>query len=316
MSRPAASPGAVPRVLQLVLLLGGLFVLGLLWGERADAAERVGDDVPPPAASRDVAPRETSSVLPSAVPPVRGLVRSVTEDVTRTVGETVSGALTEVREQLPPAPVPPVASPAPTPPGMPDWPGAEVPGLPDPPAAEPPVLPDLPDLPDLPQVPDLPDLTDVSGLPVPPAPEEAAETASAHEPAAEKPGLHRDHTGRTADGRTGAYGPWDEPRGAQSLPAAVRTGADDTAPAAMEADAVQPDARVGYGPARQGPADHPAGVPGNRSSGDNNGPRCADAHAVSVEYDRVQVRLVPGVAVRAEVDETRDRDGDVPVSPA
>ncbi|MFF4151708.1 hypothetical protein ACFYZU_16010 [Streptomyces sp. NPDC001651] len=244
---------------------------------------------------------------------MRDLVRSVTEDVTRTVGETVSGALTEVRKQLPPAPVPPVTSPAPTSPGMPDWPGTEVPGLPDPPAAEPPVLPDLPDLP---QVPALPALTDVSGLPVPPAPEEAAEAAPAHKPAAEKPGLHRDHTGRTADGRTGAYGPWGEPRGAQSLPAGVRTSADDTEPAAMDADAAQPDARFGYGPVRQGPTEHPAGVPGNRSSGDNNGPRCADAHAVSVEYDRVPVRLVPGAAVRAEADETRDRDGDVPVSPA
>ncbi|MGW7661502.1 hypothetical protein [Streptomyces sp. NPDC054756] len=288
MSRPAASPGAAPRVLQLVLLVGGLFVLGLLCGERAEAAEGAGGK----------APLATVS-----------LTRDVTRDVTRTVEQTVSGVLTEVRKELPPPPAPPVTSPAPTPtpPGMPDWPGVEVPGLPDPPAAEPPSLPEVPDLPGVPDRPDVP------GLPALPAP---GDTAPAAKPAAEEPRDHPDRTARTGEGSTGAYGPWGDPRGARPLAAGVGTGADGTASGAMDAVAAQPDARFGYGPVRQGPTDDPAGVPGNRSSGDNNGPRCADAHAVSVEYGRIPVRLVPGAAVRAEADETRDRYGDVPVSPA
>ncbi|MEU6529279.1 hypothetical protein ABZ869_08830 [Streptomyces sp. NPDC046928] len=304
MSRPAASPGAAPRVLQLVLLVGGLFVLGLLCGERADAAEAAGDKVTLPVVGREVAPPATS-----VASPVRDLVRTVTEDVTRTVEQTVSDVLTEVRNELPPPPALPVTSPtpAPTPPGTPDWPGVQVPGLPDPPTAEPPSLPALPDNPGNPGRPDVPD------RPAPPAPEE---TAPEHKPAAEEPGDQRDRTGRTGEGSSGVYGPWGDPHGAQSLAARVRTGADETASGAMDAVAAQPDARFGYGPVRQGPADHPAGVPGSRSSGDNNGPRCADAHAVSVEYGRVPVRLVPGAAVRAEADETRDRYGDVPVSPA
>ncbi|MDI9831681.1 hypothetical protein [Streptomyces sp. KAU_LT] len=282
MSRPAASPGAAPRVLQLVLLVGGLFVLGLLCGERAEAAESAGDKVPLSAVSGEVAPPATS-----VVPPVRDLVRTVTEDltrdvtrdVTRTVEQTVSGVLTEVRKELPPPPAPPVTSPAP-------------------------ILPDLPGVPDRP---------DVTGRPALPAP---GDTAPAPKPAAEEPGDHRDRTARTGEGSTGAYGPWGDPRGARPLAAGIGTGADGTASGAMDAVAAQPDARFGYGPVRQGPADDPAGVPGNRSSGDNNGPRCADAHAVSVEYGRIPVRLVPGAAVRVEADETRDRYGDVPVSPA
>ncbi|MGW0148112.1 hypothetical protein ACWDVU_21195 [Streptomyces sp. NPDC003333] len=311
MSRPAASPGAAPRVLQLVLLVGGLFLLGLLCGERAEAAEGAGDKAPLPAVSREVAPPATS-----VVPPVRDLVRTVTEDltrdVTRTVEQTVSGVLTEVRKELPPPPAPPVMSPAPapTPPGMPDWPGVEVPGLPAPPAPEPPSPPDLPGVPDLSDVPGRPGGL---GLPALPAP---GDTAPAPKPAAEEPGDHRDRTPRNGEGSTGAYGPWGDPRGARPLAAGVGTGADGTASGAMDAVAAQPDARFGYGPVRQGPPDDPAGVPGNRSSGDNNGPRCADAHAVSVEYGRIPVRLVPGAAVRAEADETRDRYGDVPVSPA
>ncbi|MFE7894265.1 hypothetical protein [Streptomyces sp. NPDC057412] len=282
MSRPAASPGAAPRVLQLVLLVGGLFVLGLLCGEPAEAAEGAGDKAPLPAVSREVAPPATS-----VVPPVRDLVRTVTEDltrdvtrdVTRTVEQTVSGVLTEVRKELPPPPAPPVTSPAP-------------------------ILPDLPGVPDRP---------DVTGRPALPAP---GDTAPAPKPAAEEPGVHRDRTTRTGEGSTGAYGPWRDPRVARPPATGVGTGAEDTASDAMDAVAAQPDARFGYGPVRQGPADDPAGVPGNRSSGDNNGPRCADAHAVSVEYGRIPVRLVPGAAVRAEADETRDRYGDVPVSPA
>jgi len=313
-------------VLQLVLLVGGLFVLGLLCGERAGAAERTGDETPPPAASRDAAPRAASTVLPSAVPSVRDLVRTVTEDVTRTVGQTVSGALAEVRKQLPTASVPPVTAPAS--PGTPNWPGVQVPGLPDVPAAELPGLPDLPDHPglpdhadlpgfpdhpDLPGFPDLPDVPDGPGLPEPPASEEAD---PAHKPAPEEPADHGDGVGRITAGPTGAYSPWGDPRGAQPLAADDRTGADRTASRVMDTVAAQPGARFGYGPVRQGPSDQPAGVPGNRSSGDNNGPRCADAHAVSVECGRVPVRLVPGAAVRAEADETRDRHGDVPVSPA
>ncbi|MFE2809139.1 hypothetical protein ACFXGG_01610 [Streptomyces nigra] len=313
MSPPAASPDAAVRVpraaagrraLQLALLVGGLFALALLCGERASAAEGVGAPVGTRVEAGEAAQSAASPpVAPKARPAqdLVGTVTGVTDGLARTVEQTVGAALTEVQKRLPPPATSPVTPP--TPPGVPDWPDWEVPDLPDPPATEAPGLPDLPD----PFDPSEPGGTAQTPEPVPSVP---------------KPGKHRDGKGRTDEktpeaaettrttettGTTGAYGPWGEPHHEQAVGSSPR-GAGDVV-------AARPEAPFGYGPVRQAPVEQPAGVPGSRSSGDNSGLRYADAHAVSVEH-RVPVRLVPGAAVRAESDETRDRSGDVPVSPA
>ncbi|MFJ6930285.1 hypothetical protein ACIQUP_23600 [Streptomyces nigra] len=297
MSRPAASPDAAVRVpraaagrraLQLALLVGGLFALALLCGERAGAAENVGALVGTRVEAGEAAQSAASPpVAPKALPAhdLVGTVTGVTDGVARTVEQTVGAALTEVQKRLPPPAEPPVTPP--TPPGVPDWPDWEV--------------PDLPELPD------------------PSGPSEPGGTAPAPEPSTPDSGKHRDGKGRNAkratattrttepSTTTGAYGPWGDPHREQAVGSSTR-GAGDVV-------AARPEAPFGYGPVRPAPVEQPAGVPGSRSSGDNSGLRYADAHAVSVEH-RVPVRLVPGAAVRAESDETRDRSGDVPVSPA
>ncbi|MEV8089330.1 hypothetical protein [Streptomyces nigra] len=314
MSPPAASPDAAVRVpraaagrraLQLVLLVGGLFALALLCGERASAAEGVGAPVGTRVEAGEAAQSAASPpVVPKALPvhDLVGTVTDVTDSVARTVEQTVGTALVEVQKRLPPPAAPPVTPPV-TPPGVPDWPGWEVPDLPDPPATEAPGLPVLPD---------------------PFDPSEPGGTAPVPEPApsAPEPGKHRDGEGRTDEktseaaeptrttestGATGAYGPWGDPHRERAVGSSGR--------GAGHVVAAMPETLFGYGPVRQAPVEQPAGVPGSRSSGDNGGLRYADAHAVSVE-NRVPVRLVPGAAVRAESDETRDRSGDVPVSPA
>ncbi|WP_333755947.1 hypothetical protein [Streptomyces sp. IBSBF 3352] len=314
MSPPAASPDAAVRVpraaagrraLQLALLVGGLFALALVCGQRAGAAEGVGALAGTRVEAGEAAQSAASPpVAPKARPAhdLVGTVTGVTDGVARTVEQTVGAALTEVQKRLPPPAAPPVTPP--TPPGVPDWPDWEVPDLPDPPATEPPGLPDLPGLPE---------------LPGPSGPSEPGGTAPAPEPGTPDSGKHQDGKGRNAkratattrttepSTMTGAHGPWGDPHREQAVGSSAR-GAGDVV-------AARPEAPFGYGPVRPAPVKQPAGVPGSRSSGDNSGLRYADAHAVSVEH-RVPVRLVPGAAVRAESDETRDRSGDVPVSPA
>ncbi|MFE6622220.1 hypothetical protein [Streptomyces sp. NPDC057740] len=137
-----------------------------------------------------------------------------------------------------------------------------------------------------------------------------AHDGGASQPQAQAPGAGdgRDGEGRSGEGRGGdeaavAYGP------------RFVASADDTAthvPAGEGAHGVAP---AGFAPVQQAPVDHPGGVLGNRSAGDNSSSRHGDAHAVSLN-PRAPLRLVPGAAARVEADEIQDRHRDIPVSPA
>ncbi|MFF5482620.1 hypothetical protein ACFY5C_35665 [Streptomyces sp. NPDC012935] len=160
-------------------------------------------------------------------------------------------------------------------------------------------LPDLPGA-DLPSLPDGPGLPGLPALPGQTLPAPGAETP---DPVAEVPEAV-DGTGD--EGRTGrdavvGYGP--------------RFVADVVASHASASSGARTTEPSRYAPVPQAPVDHPGGVLGNRSAGDNNSSRHGDAHAVSLN-GRAPLRLVPGAAARVEADEIQDRHRDIPVSPA
>ncbi|WP_369272936.1 hypothetical protein AB5J55_25940 [Streptomyces sp. R11] len=212
------------------------------------------------------------------------------------VVESVTGALAEVQAQVPPLaalpafPALPAAPESPAWPSWPSWPGLEFPGFP---------VPDLPGagLPSLPDVPGLP------GLPAQPGQTLPAPGAETPHPVADVPEAV---DGQWDEGRTGRevgveYGP--------------RFVADVAASHASTSGGARTTAPSRYAPVPQAPVDHPGGVPGNRSVGDNNPSRHGDAHVVSLN-GRAPLRLVPGAAARVEADEIQDRHRDIPVSPA
>ncbi|WP_328879825.1 hypothetical protein [Streptomyces sp. NBC_00299] len=180
-------------------------------------------------------------------------------------------------------------------PSWPSRPGLEFPEFPRPelPGA---CLPGLPDAPGLPGFPAVPGQT----LPAP-----GAETPH---PVAEVPGSvdgrgDARRTGKdTGKGVVVDYGPQFVADVAAAHSSVSSGGARTTAPSR-------------YAPVTQAPVDHPGGVLGNRSAGDNNSSRHGDAHAVSLN-GRAPLRLVPGAAARVEADEIQDRHRDIPVSPA
>ncbi|WP_327184684.1 hypothetical protein [Streptomyces sp. NBC_01334] len=209
MTWPTALPGAALRILrvlrgaagrrvvQLALLVGGLFALGFLCGEQAHAAEGLS------------APARSAPALsaPARSAPVLSVPAGVTDQVETLssvpgAGDVVVAAVGEQRERLsaqvswspvspssvspssvspssvssPPvssSPRPPISPALPEPPDLselpqladlPELPGVSGPtGLPSPPAL--PVLPDLPAIPDLPALPVLPALPDLPALP-------------------------------------------------------------------------------------------------------------------------------------------------------
>ncbi|MCL8011693.1 hypothetical protein [Streptomyces sp. AS02] len=352
------------RALRVALVVGGLFALGLLCGERAYAADGVPvgsgtastPSVSVPSASSVTAPAASVGALPSAPkdeetapapalpesprplapntpapntpapaaphptdtdtdtdtdtgtgtdtedadpapapdatddqvlrPVTHGLLPGVGDRVVNPVVKPVVDVVESVTEglaeapplsALPTLPALPSLPTVPESPTWPSWPGFEVPGLPS-----------FPTLPNHPGVP-------AQTLPAPftPTPQPG--------PAVPASGDASDGEGRTATAAPVAYGPrYVADAAAPGVPAP--TGAHRAAPS------------VGA-PAQQAPVDHPGGVGGSRSAGDNSTPRHGDAHAVSLNQ-RAPLRLVPGAAARADVDEIQDRHGDIPVSPA
>lgn len=191
------------RALHVVLLAGGLFVLGLLFGQRAQAAEGLPAAVPAAgttvAASGPAAPGSGPSSLPVAVP-VPGsaaqaaqaagqVVGAVADRVVRPVGQeaakpagglvdTVGQAVGAVAEglgaqhlELPPLESLPLVPPLPDgTSGLPGLPGTGLPGLPGAglPGPGVPGDPGIPGLPDDPAVPGPPEATVPPEAPVPP----------------------------------------------------------------------------------------------------------------------------------------------------
>ncbi|MFH0174434.1 hypothetical protein [Streptomyces cacaoi] len=330
MTWPTALPGAALRVLrvlrgaagrrvvQLALLVGGLFALGFLCGEQAHAAEGLSA----PALS---APALSAPAL-SAPAAVTDQVEGLTS--VPAVGDVVVAAVGEQRERLS-AQVPPHASSSPRPPIVPALP--ELPALPALPAlpelAALPEFPDvtgLPDLPSLPALPALPDLPALPGLPALPAvpvrtlPVPVVEVPVQGSVAIPSPDGLGLGDRKTVDAVTAAdmteaadaasYGPVSTGVGG-SVDVGHRVAAARTGQAPVDVPAQAP------GPVRRGPAGDRDGVLGGGASVlDGAASRHGDTHAVTPCH-RVPLRLVPGSAARSEAAGTRDRHRDIPVFP-
>ncbi|MDQ1048016.1 hypothetical protein [Streptomyces sp. V4I2] len=319
MTLPAVLPGAALRMmrtaagrraLQVVLLVGGLFALGLLCGEQAHAADGVLSTTSTSSVTRSVtstaspaSAASTASVAPTAsaasttsapsddvvssdsAQGVRSLAKSqvvrsvdvrVAQPVGRLVGTVVTGlAEAEAEAKLP---SPPESSELPSPPDLSDLPGlSELPG--------PPGLPALP------------------GQTLPAPVTSAPESGS--------PGTPSATSGQGTEGRSAAavpltYGPRFD------VGAAMSGGAGVAHTSAHRAGQL---GETGQAPVHHAPPPgDPGGALSDKSAVDNGTPRHGDAHAVT-DNSRAPLRLVAGVAARAVADGTRDRYRDIPVFP-
>ncbi|MEV6617857.1 hypothetical protein AB0N31_29165 [Streptomyces sp. NPDC051051] len=324
MARPARPPAVAASVaLRGVLLLGGLFGLGLLLGGQAQAADGAPSAAVTSSAStaraataslsRTVAEPTSSHAVPGSGPasgsvsapsapaptpaPVRAeetpadpaaptnLVLPVRERVVKPAGEV----LEDLSEQLAEA----VAEAAPT---------ASLPSVSEPPTPPPPgSFPELPDAPSLPPLPPLPPLP----APAPPLPEPPGLPASGH-PASGGPA-----SGSGPD--SGTVGP-----------AAPRPsyGPRGLVPEAPGGPVVHGGGQVRAGhagtgthaPAERAPAGAPDGAPGGASQLDGGASRHGDAHAVTPQQ-RMPLLPVPGGTTRTDAAEIQDGHRDIPVFP-
>ncbi|MBB4897453.1 hypothetical protein [Streptomyces griseomycini] len=304
------------RALEVALLVGAVFVLGMLCGERAQAADgmpgetapvspstgtagTVGTAVPDPVNSARTAKlnggarpvagrtppadsRKSEAVgTPAADPvplPLGTLGRSVGERVVRPVGELV-GAVTG-RSAVSPEELP--ALPGLTRP-------APLPYLPGPPAVPGHALP----------------------APITPGPEPEAPAPRPETPTAPPPPSA--DASSVPQGRAGAVAP--VAFGPDASASVDTVDADGTTRGGEGHGAPRGAAHTEPAPAPHAPADQPDGAVGHRSTADNGAPRHGDAHAVT-PCPRPPLRLVPGATEHAEATGTRDRHRDVPVPPA
>ncbi|ULR52936.1 hypothetical protein [Streptomyces deccanensis] len=295
------------RPVRVALLVGGLFVLGVLWGERASAAEgapmsrpllttvtqQVTQHVAGPATERAVRPVSEQATQP--VTEVAGsVVRPVTESVVRPVAESVVVPVTD-------GVVVPVG----------DLVEAVTDGLGGVTSQLPPVsLPSLPGVPGLPELPELPELPVGNTLPVESLPAPAGAVPQEPGPTkAERPGPVSDGAGGRDVGRASgpasvAYGPKVVVDG-QAVVRVPAPAADD-----VDGDSA-PGVRV---PAQQNPDGLPTGTLGRHSAVDNHGPRHAEPHAVAA-LPSAPMSLMPGAPVADAADGTRDRHRDIPEFP-
>ncbi|MEU9640680.1 hypothetical protein [Streptomyces sp. NPDC048188] len=327
----AALPGAASRVLRVAagrralhvaLLVGGLFVLGLLCGGRAQAADEapaplrdtvgrvlgVGDR---PQSPPDAVPAQQAGtgsgqgsgpVLPGLRPVSEHIVRTVEDRVVRPVGDvvaTVTGGLEAVA-------------------GTGNGTGAEAPPLP--------VLPDPSVIGDLtgnaqPSESEQqsasvspsesatgaatgPATGSTTGTEVAPAP--AAADASG---AADADADADDAEGARSPAPIAGYGPRSGPGTAPVTPTAP------TAHTGAHRAASERTGPTGYAPVRPVPGGDPDGALGTASGADHGTPRHGDACAVTPQY-RIAFRLVPGTPERADAAGLRESYRDIPVSPA
>ncbi|MFC8063346.1 hypothetical protein [Streptomyces sp. NPDC057293] len=304
----AVLPGAALRVmrtaagrraLHVALLVGGLFVLGVVCGERAQAADgapslrdtvRQVVDVP---VGRPATQAREPALLPS-------------KDALSAVGEVVE----RTTERLPL-----LSAASDTDLGFSD-PGASDPGSSDPSVPAWPSSPPLSELPDLSGAggsdgwadPYLPDdrLPDPAGSDDSAHPADGASTSDASDPSeAAGPRTAATDTAPAATDRAAHIGP---------APGAVETGAQPPVTHSGDPRRTTP-APTGYAPTRHAPTGAPDGSLGTATGADQGMPRHGDAHAVTPQH-RIPFRLVPVALERADAGETRDPYRDIPVSPA
>ncbi|MGW1727153.1 hypothetical protein ACWCQK_30060 [Streptomyces sp. NPDC002306] len=319
MTRPEALPGAAlresrtaagRRALRVALLVGGLFALGVLWGEQAHAAEHPAAPTSPTSTtSTTVTASPTSGILP-VVPPAghhgavavpKAITHPVIEAVTQPVGKlvgTVTEGLAEARAQLPRPPAQPAPSTLPTLPASLPLISALLE------TSSPPGLPSSPDPPSSSgEAPPAPDAT---------TPPSAAESASAERAASNGP------TERPAPAGP-PLPPYSDPNPYE--PRFIAVGSDmgtGAGAGALAADGTRHrPAHAGHtGPARRAPAGDPRSVLVGQSTLDAGTSRHGDAYAVAPGHHQMPLRLLRGTVARAEAAGTRGRYRDIPVSPA
>lgn len=335
------------RALHVMLLMSGVFVLGVLCGERAQAAEGVPSPrdvtgqvvaVAPEHPREEPAASATAVREPSASPQgpegdrggedspagrepeaggsglgLRPVAEGVAEGVVRPVETRVVRPVVDVVEKMTD--------------GLGAVARAEVPPLE--------ALTDPPALPPSPALPRSPGLTAPSGLPVPSGltppsdltglpgrvvptgtlPQTPPSSTHPALPAAPEtaPGAAPSGATAEADRTRAATGPATVAYG--PLPGAYgASGTRSTTHLAVDRTAPAPAAAT-PDPARQAPTGDPDGSLGTGAGADHGTPRHGDAHAVTPHH-RIAFRLVPGALARAEAAGTRDRYRDIPVSPA
>lgn len=336
------------RALEAVLLVGAVFVLGMLCGERAQAA----DGVPGETSSLSLSADTVEAVVP---PPVNGVptarlsgeAQRAATSVALTAPATPTAPATLTAPAIPTAPADSrkrgAADPARPPTGalagsvderavrpVGELVGA-VTGRPAESPGRPPLLPELPELPVLPEPPGLPDLTRPAPLPgLPEAPTVPghglpAPLTPAPEPRASAPRPESSTTSTPSTPPTppsaGPSGPPVPPvpagRAGTTVPVAFVPEAADAGGATRGDDGHGHGTPRGAVPTDPAPAPHAPGAPADRPDGTagNGTPRHGDTPAVT-PYSHPSPRLVPGAVERAEATGTQDRYRDVPVSPA
>lgn len=361
MTSAAALPGAgaVLRVVRgaagrrpvrIALLVGGLFVLGVLCGQRASAADGAPASPPLPAAVTEVT--AVTGTVGDAVPLAGGhavepvtrrvverpvtehvvmpgtehVVRPVTEQVVRSVVEDVAEPVAEdvvepvadpVSEHVVRPVVEDVVRPVTDPVLAPVVEGVVVPvgdlveSVTEGLAGVPSQLPPVSGMPSLPGLPEVPELPGWTTLPVQTSP---GETPPVNVTPQEPGRAGAESPGSDADGDSGSDG--ERVAG----PAVVAYGTNAVVGGAVVA-VVAPhrDAAAGHAPAvrtpaQQNPDSLPTGVFGRHSAVDNGGPRHAEPYAVA-SADPAPLSLVPGAPAADAADGTRDRHRDIPESP-
>ncbi|WP_328494441.1 hypothetical protein OHS59_18110 [Streptomyces sp. NBC_00414] len=298
------------RALQVVLLVGGLFGLGLLCGEQAHAADglvpakkptevvrSVTSSAEGPAAGtqRDRTGEQSPDAKPRSVTDeVRRVVRPVTESLVRPVAERVVQPVGDLVDQITDG----------TGDGLGDGPAGGIGEQPAPPQW----WPSLPQLPTLPGAPELP------GLPLP-LPVVPGETLPAGTAAPQQPGGTTDEQQQAPDERQTA--------GKQSRGESVAVYGPRVAvvPAAAGEDVRHRGhagntraTGVGQAPVHQVPDGDPTGASGRHLGVDNGSPRHGDAQAVTLN-ERARPTLVPGAAADVTAAGPRDRHRDIPAFP-
>ncbi|MBD9701816.1 hypothetical protein IHE56_06865 [Streptomyces sp. ID01-12c] len=350
----AALRGAVGcRLVRVALLLSGLFVLGVLCGERANAADGAPTSPPPLTAvthqalrpatghtARPVTDHAARPVTETAVQPVpqQAVRRSVAEEALEpVVGKVVRPVFEKVVRPVTTSVVRPVTDGAAVPvtesvvvpvedlvesvtEGLggvtSQLPSVSLPSLPG-------VVPGLPDVPQSPELPNLPGLPGVPGwstlpvesLPVGEGPQESRPTE------VEKPDQVPDGDGGRDIGRDTARvsrpvaGPVPVAYGPIVVGGgAVAVPAPHRTAAAADADAGAGDQPGVRAPARQSQDGIPTGALGRHSAVDNGGPRHAESHALAA-LPHTPLSLVPGAPVTDAAGGTRERHREVPVFP-
>ncbi|MGW4545107.1 hypothetical protein ACWEN4_01865 [Streptomyces violaceorubidus] len=304
------------RALHVALLVGGLFVLGLLCGGRAQAADEE-PGTPQDALGRvlDVSARPRSPLDAGSVQDAEAVsgagsrallpdLRPVTEEVARTVEDQVVRPVGDVLETVTEA----VVLPDPSGPAGPAGPADQT-DVTEP--SDPVDVPDLTEVLDLTGVPGLTGTTDPSDL-------SGRSRSAVPDPQVEPARTVADASGTADPSDTGGV---RAAEGAGSPVRAVGYGPESgevqagPAPAAHTRGHRSGTAHPGYAPTHPAPTGDPDGALGTASGADQGTPRHGETRAVAPQH-RLTFRLVPGASERADAAGLRESYRDVPVSPA